>query len=56
MLFIEIEFEGDLVFWAVSEFRRGKRMEVDSGREANVSDALWRAGQVIEPLAPGDLV
>jgi hypothetical protein len=56
MLFIEIEFDGDYVVWAVTEYVEGRRHVIDDGREPVVSDALHQAGLVIETFAPQDLV
>jgi hypothetical protein len=56
MLCIEIEFDGDLVHWAVTEYVQGVRHVLDSGREAVVSDAMFRASECVEKFAPEELL
>ena len=56
MFFIEIEFDGDLVHWAVTEYLQGRRNVIDDGRDAVVSDAMLHARQVVEEFAPEELV
>jgi hypothetical protein len=56
MLFIEVEFDGDVVHWAVTEYLEGRRHVIEDGREPVVSDAMFRARNVIETFAPEWLV
>jgi hypothetical protein len=56
MYFIEIEIDYDTVYWAVTEYRKGKRYEVERGEEPTLGDALFRAGKCLEALIPEELV
>jgi hypothetical protein len=56
MFFIEIELDGDLVHWAVTEYIEGRRNVIEDGREAVVSDAMYKATRVVEGFAPEWLV
>ena len=56
MFFIEIEFEGDLVYWAVTEYIEGRRNVIEDGRDPVVSDAMYHARKVVESFAPEWLV
>jgi hypothetical protein len=56
MFFIEMEFDADLVHWAVTEYIEGRRNVIEDGREPVVSDAMHKATNVIESFAPEWLV
>lgn len=56
MFFIEIEFDADLVHWAVTEYVEGRRHVIEDGRDPVVSDAMLHARQVVEGFAPEWLV
>lgn len=56
MFSIEVEFDGDLVHWAVTEYVDGKRHVLDSGREPIIHDAMYQVEKCLEKFAPEELI